>query len=244
MQARRGRDSLLTDATCSIVLVHGFGGHPVRSWKWFRGYDPPTTAKSAKTSVRTGSFRKLLRKNPPLRRSNSEPLLGLKQDSTGRSRNVLRKNSVKSTSRLRLNVGDDRDPTRKDSELYWPLALLPVSCPSARILVWGYHTLVVDGKPLRLQNDIFAHGRDLLWDLATAREASNTNSRPIIFIAHSTGGIVVKEVITTRSFPRPWSKLTLVSAGAAPIGDRKRRPPKAGTPLDLGYNIHGIPPSQ
>lgn len=108
---------------------------------------------------------------------------------------MLRKNSFKSSSRLRLDMVDDADaPREKDAEVYWPLALLPASCPTARILVWGYHTLVVDGKPLRLQNDIFAHARDLLWELANFRDATNSTSRPIIFIAHSTGGVVVKEV--------------------------------------------------
>jgi hypothetical protein len=125
-------------------------------------------------------------------------VLGTKQDSSGRSRNVLRKNSLKSSSRLRLDTSVGDLIKSKDAEVYWPLDLLPRSCPNARISVWGYHTLVADGQPLRLQNDVFAHARELLLDLADAREATNTTNRPIIFIAHSTGGILVKEVNTAK----------------------------------------------
>jgi hypothetical protein len=176
------------------VLVHGLGGHPVRSWKWTGRPEPPQTPKSTRSG--TGSCKRLLRRDATLRRSNSEPLLvlGTKQDSSGRSRNVLRKNSLKSTSRLRLDTSVGNLVKSRDAEVYWPLDLLPRSCPNARIWAWGYHTLVSDGHPLRLQNDVFAHARELLLDLAAAREAANTTNRPIIFIAHSTGGILVKEV--------------------------------------------------
>lgn len=179
-----------------MVLVHGLGGHPVRSWKWIGKSEPPQTPKSARSA---GSFKRLLKRDATLRRSNSEPLLvlGTKQDSTGRSRNVLRKNSLKSSSRLRLDTSVGDLLKSKDPEVYWPLDLLPRSCPNARISVWGYHTLVSDGQPLRLQNDVFAHARELLLDLADAREATHTTNRPIIFIAHSTGGILVKEVGST-----------------------------------------------
>lgn len=97
-------------------------------------------------------------------------------------------------SKLRLDTSVGDLLKSKDAEVYWPLDLLPRSCPDARISVWGYHTLVSDGHPLRLQNDVFAHARELLLELAHARAATNTTSRPIILISHSTGGILVKEV--------------------------------------------------
>jgi hypothetical protein len=81
-----------------------------------------------------------------------------------------------------------------DGNIYWPLDLLPSSCPISRILTWGYRTLVVDGKPLRVQKDVFSHARDLFVELVRLREATTSSHRPLIFIAHSTGGIIVKEV--------------------------------------------------
>jgi len=77
---------------------------------------------------------------------------------------------------------------------------LPATCPTARVFTWGYHTLVVDKKPLRLQNDIFAHAGELLLELAAARSALGTRARPIIFVAHSTGGILLKEVTAPLNF--------------------------------------------
>jgi protein SERAC1 len=182
---------------CSIVLIHGIGGHPLRSFRYSSQADIPQTPKSA--GQQSSFKRKLLRKNPPLRRSNSEPLLGHKVDSTGKARKVLRKNSLKSsTSKLGLDFFDAADPSQSPSqghqaEVYWPLDLLPSSCPNTRIMTWGYHTLIADKKPLRLQNDIFAHARELLRELAGARHVGGS-SRPLVFISHSTGGTLVKEV--------------------------------------------------
>jgi hypothetical protein len=148
-----------------------------------------------------------LRKTAPLTRSNSEPLLArelqqLSSTNTGRTRNVLvKKNSAKSSSRLKLidwaAAALDGEHHEDKIEVYWPLDLLPSSCPNARILTFGYHTLVVDKKPLRLQDDIFAHARELLHELAHDRESRGVRGRPILFVAHSTGGILVKEVRRT-----------------------------------------------
>ena len=41
---------------------------------------------------------------------------------------------------------------------------------------------------------LYDHGRELVFDLDGERRASNTHRRPIIFIVHSLGGIVVKSV--------------------------------------------------
>ncbi len=77
---------------------------------------------------------------------------------------------------------------------FWPGDILPTECPDARILTWGYDTLVTKGlKAPADKTNIFAHGKKLLFALGRKREIK----RPIIFVAHSLGGIVVKEV---RSF--------------------------------------------
>ena len=186
----------------------------MRSWKRAQVQDRSPTIPSVSVATPTSarSFKKLQKKNNnnknskgsnsmPLRRANSEPMLGRKQDSSGRGRNVLKKkNSFKSSS-SRLGLGSEagEDGSRlaggkTQAEVYWPLDLLPASCPNARILVWGHLTLVVNGKPLRLQDNVFSHAKDLLRELAGTRDDTNTAFRPIIFVAHSTGGTLVKEV--------------------------------------------------
>jgi hypothetical protein len=77
------------------------------------------------------------------------------------------------------------------SPCFWPKDLLPKECPGARVLTWGYDTHVTRHfNGATNKNGVFSHSKDLLWALRRARVAG----RPIIFVVHSLGGIVVKEV--------------------------------------------------
>ncbi|KAK3345965.1 hypothetical protein B0T25DRAFT_266517 [Lasiosphaeria hispida] len=214
-----------TDPVVDIVLVHGIGGHPIRSWKSNGHTRIPTTPSS--TLHFGSSMRRKLRKNPPttlLRRSNSEPLLVQEQSSLSRAKSHVRKNSLKSTSRLKLSdfasaeAIDKSEKSRPD--VFWPLDLLPATCPTARVFTWGYHTLMVGKKPLRLQSDIFAHASELLLELATARSTLGVGARPIIFVAHSTGGIVVKEALRLSEAERegPVKEILLSTSGVVFLG--------------------------
>ncbi|KAI9855814.1 MAG: hypothetical protein M1813_009623 [Trichoglossum hirsutum] len=84
--------------------------------------------------------------------------------------------------------------TQKGNQIFWPEDFLPSDCPSARILTWGY-----DSKVTKLfsgpanQNSFLGHAQNLLLDLDYDRRHHST--RPLIFVAHSLGGIIVKEVL-------------------------------------------------
>ena len=95
-------------------------------------------------------------------------------------------------------------PAREDSirpaspSVYWPQDLLPTTIPDGRILTYGYdsnlsHAL---GRPLN-KAPVYDIARDFLVALEAERRASP--SRPIVFIAHSLGGIVVKEMLRQAS---------------------------------------------
>ncbi|KAK4177158.1 hypothetical protein QBC36DRAFT_372366 [Triangularia setosa] len=213
-----------TDPAVDIVLVHGIGGHPVRSWKCFDEGQTPTPITPTHPSPTRG---KRLRKPPPaaqLRRTHSEPLLVKGDGFVGRSRSLLRKSSFKSSSRIRLVDFPDQLIENARNDAYWPLDFLPQSCPNARIFTWGYHTLVVDKKPLRLQGDIFAHASELLLELATTRVAFGTQARPLVFVAHSTGGVMVKEILRLAEIERdgPLKDVLLSTSAVVFMGSPHR----------------------
>jgi predicted alpha/beta hydrolase family esterase len=79
-----------------------------------------------------------------------------------------------------------------NSGVFWPVDLLPARCPQARIMVWRYDTMVTRGLGKAAdKNGLYAHGQTLLYALSRERE----ERRPIIFVAHSLGGILVKEML-------------------------------------------------
>ncbi|KAL8308112.1 hypothetical protein RB593_006439 [Gaeumannomyces tritici] len=88
-----------------------------------------------------------------------------------------------------------RSSARETSSVYWPTDLLPSTIPDARIMTYGYDTHIrhkVFG-PRASQNTIY----DIAGDFLVALEAERRGAthRPLIFIAHSLGGIVVKEML-------------------------------------------------
>ncbi|KAK7950884.1 uncharacterized protein PG986_006612 [Apiospora aurea] len=81
----------------------------------------------------------------------------------------------------------------KDS-VCWPRDLLGADVQHARIITWGYPSILGDG------NDMFADlAEALLVDLSRVREGI---FRPIYFVAHGIGGIIVKEALTTAAMSR------------------------------------------
>jgi protein SERAC1 len=80
-----------------------------------------------------------------------------------------------------------------DQVVFWPGDLLPKECPDARILTWGYDTIVTKHLTGAVnKSNVFAQGKNLLYALGRERPLD----RPLIFVAHSLGGIIVKEVGT------------------------------------------------
>ncbi|KAL8949253.1 MAG: hypothetical protein Q9222_004627 [Ikaeria aurantiellina] len=78
------------------------------------------------------------------------------------------------------------------SDTLWLRDFLPSDVHGARIFTFGYEADVAFGKSIA---DIKDHAMDLLGSLIDVREEQNEISRPIIFIAHSLGGIVAKQAL-------------------------------------------------
>jgi len=82
-------------------------------------------------------------------------------------------------------------------EVFWPGDLLPNDRPDVRILSWGYDTTVTKGWHQANKNNLFAHAKDFLYALERERPLG----RSLIFVAHSLGGIMVKEMLRRYVLP-------------------------------------------
>ncbi|KIW63271.1 hypothetical protein PV04_10132 [Phialophora macrospora] len=78
--------------------------------------------------------------------------------------------------------------------VYWPRDLLPQTLPYARVLTYGYDTHLGHRLgPPKSQNTVYDFAKDFLMELEAVRRSQP--KRPLVFIAHSLGGIVVKETL-------------------------------------------------
>lgn len=85
------------------------------------------------------------------------------------------------------------DESGQDRDLFWPADLLPQEFPSARILMFGYDSKVTKYMSKATnKSSLLSHSKDLVFSLGRERP----QDRPLIILAHSLGGILVKEVST------------------------------------------------
>ena len=97
------------------------------------------------------------------------------------------------------DVGDNQSkrketPTLFDSKTFWPQELLPIEHPNIRIFTWGYDVDIDHAFSGASTATVFQHAGNLLSDIADVRIPKEIQTRPLFFIAHSLGGIVVKDV--------------------------------------------------
>ncbi|RYP74867.1 hypothetical protein DL771_002788 [Monosporascus sp. 5C6A] len=93
----------------------------------------------------------------------------------------------------------------------WPQTLLPSKIPNARILTFGYDANVVKFTKVVSSNTIGDHAGTFLAALATARNATEESmNRPIIFVAHSLGGLVCQDALRAAALsPHPHQRKIL-----------------------------------
>ncbi|KAK0633921.1 Alpha/Beta hydrolase protein [Immersiella caudata] len=72
----------------------------------------------------------------------------------------------------------------------WPQSILPPELPNARILTYGYDAYYTS-EGVSSGNRLSDHARNLVTELTTNRRANQ--NRPLIFVAHSLGGLVTKK---------------------------------------------------
>ncbi|KAF6228261.1 hypothetical protein HO133_007991 [Letharia lupina] len=96
-----------------------------------------------------------------------------------------------------LNGDPFRTWTTGGSEKMWlkDLDLLPSNLKNSRILTYGYDANVTAMFGKTSSDRILQHAHTLIAQLVADRELEDATQRPIIFVCHSLGGIVVKRAI-------------------------------------------------
>lgn len=138
--------------------------------------------------------------SPEIDHSKSDPA-AVATDKKSRRRSLNFKTILDGFSRKRNSLPlIEAQPTQTQAQparrIHWPADLLPTDCPGVRILVWGYDSKVTKGYNAANKSNLFSHARDLLYGL----ERDRPPGRPIIFVAHSLGGLLVKEVLRRSQF--------------------------------------------
>ncbi|KAF8509008.1 hypothetical protein BU17DRAFT_99331 [Hysterangium stoloniferum] len=83
-----------------------------------------------------------------------------------------------------------------DNGPLWLRDFLPEAVPIARIWSYGYDAYTENSSS---QQTLHGRAQDFLTKLSMSREADRTTRRPIIFIAHSLGGIILKSALIQAS---------------------------------------------
>ena len=107
----------------------------------------------------------------------------------------------------------------KPASVFWPKDLLPADQNDIRILTYGYDSHVsrfFKGPANKL--NLSQHGEALLNRVDGERQRSNSAGRPIVFVAHSLGGLLVKEaLVEAQKHEHDSSKLDVYNSTRAII---------------------------
>ena len=172
------------------MFVHGLQGHPHKTW----ALDPKSAQKNSRQAL--------------------APLKVHKRDKTRAlspfrlfSKHTRTKSGRSIKEEALDNVDEKRNQEAEAKDVFWPRDLLKEDFPMARIMTFGYNTNITQGYKAANQGNIFSHARDLLYELEVKRR--QTPNRDLVFIAHSLGGILVKEVLR-RSEVDPDQKIAKI----------------------------------
>jgi len=114
--------------------------------------------------------------------------------------------------------------THPKSKAFWLKDFLPRQVPDARIMTFGYNADAAFGQSTA---EIMDHAKSLLASLVDKREEPEETNRPLIFIAHSLGGIVVKQALFQARLESRYQSIKDATSGLIFMGTPHRGSDKA-----------------
>lgn len=184
------------------MFVHGLQGHAIKTWIGKRrGSNLP-----GPVDLSDGAVSAALGESAPANKKTARSLRTILASTISRRKPPGPAMETASTA--------STDSGENLPNVFWPQDLLPQECPEARILTWGYDTKVskFGGGPSN-KNTVFSHAKDLLFALAR----TTVSERPLIFVAHSFGGIVVKEMLSVSDVSEEPGLRGIVQRAAAVV---------------------------
>ena len=113
-----------------------------------------------------------------------------------------------------LTGDQNRTWTHPSSSEPWPKTLLRIQIPKARLLAFGYDAYVVR-RGTAVSNQLVDHSLDFVNALTALRHRTESSTRPLIFVAHSLGGLVCKDaILQLKNNPDPYLRNVFQSIAA------------------------------
>ncbi|KAF8536938.1 hypothetical protein BDD12DRAFT_848775 [Trichophaea hybrida] len=115
----------------------------------------------------------------------------------------------------------------------WPAEQLPLSIPSARILLFSYNSNVFFGVS---SATIYDHANSLLDRLSGKRMGEMEKHRPILFVCHSLGGLLIKQALVNAQTNALYGNIRKATSGLMFFGT----PHCGGNGVALGQCVANI----